>query len=157
MKSLIYDHKTQIYVNDSEGLKIDYKFNNINIKESSINVNLKDNFGKINLGTPKSTQRAMLGDNFTNWLDDFLNIMMGSKGGPFLGNLGAPVVATPALMAHIQLYQSIKDPKILSKNVYIVDNESVDTISNTSNPGISDRSNPVILKNRLLASMAMPL
>lgn len=125
MKALIYDHKTQIYVNDSEGLKIDHKFNNINIKEASINVNLKDNFGKINIGSPSSTQRAILGDNFVNWFDEFLNILMGSKGGPFLGNLLAPVVATPALMAQIQLYFSLKDPKILSKNVYIVDNDSV--------------------------------
>jgi hypothetical protein len=38
MKALLYDHKTQIYVNDSEGLKIDHKFNNINIRETSINV-----------------------------------------------------------------------------------------------------------------------
>ena len=125
MKALIYDHKTQIYVNDSEGLKIDHKFNNINIKEHSININLKDNFRKINIGSPNSTQRAILGDNFTNWLDEFLNILMGDKGGPFLGNLFAPVVATPALMAQIQLYRSLKDPKILSKNVYIVDNDSV--------------------------------
>ena len=125
MKALIYDHKTQIYVNDSEGLKIDHKFNNINIRETSINVNLKDNFGKINIGSPNSTQRAILGDNFTNWFDEFLNILMGGKGGPFLGNLLAPVVATPALMAQIQLYRSLKDPKILSKNVYIVDNDSV--------------------------------
>ena len=125
MKALIYDHKTQIYVNDVEGLKIDHKFNNINIKESSININIKDNFGKINIGSPNSTQRAILGDNFTNWLDEFLNILMGKNGGPFLGNLLSPVVATPALMAQIQLYFSLKDPKILSKNVYIVDNESV--------------------------------
>ena len=125
MKALIYDHKTQIYVNESEGLKIDHKFNNINIKEHSININLKDNFRKINIGSPNSTQRAILGDNFTNWLDEFLNILMGDKGGPFLGNLFAPVVATPALMAQIQLYRSLKDPKILSKNVYIVDNDSV--------------------------------
>jgi uncharacterized membrane protein YgcG len=125
MKALLYDHKTQIYVNDAEGLKIDHKFNNINIKEQSININLKDNFGKVNIGSPNSTQRAILGDNFVNWFDEFLNILMGSKGGPFLGNLLAPVVATPALMAQIQLYFSLKDPKILSKNVYIVDNESV--------------------------------
>jgi hypothetical protein len=125
MKALLYDHKTQIYVNDVEGLKIDHKFNNINIKEQSININLKDNFGKVNIGSPNSTQRAILGDNFVNWFDEFLNILMGSKGGPFLGNLLAPVVATPALMAQIQLYFSLKDPKILSKNVYIVDNESV--------------------------------
>lgn len=131
MKALIYDHKTQIYVNDSEGLKLDHKFNNINIKETSINVNLKDNFGKINIGSPNSTQRAILGDNFTNWFDEFLNILMGGKGGPFLGNLLAPVVATPALMSQIQLYRSLKDPKILSKNVYIVDNDSIATQERT--------------------------
>jgi len=125
MKALLFDHKTQIYVNESEGLKIDHKFNNINIRESSINLNIKDNFGKINIGSPNSTQRAILGDNFVNWFDEFLNILMGSKGGPFLGNLLSPVVATPALMAQIQLYFSLKDPKILSKNVYIVDNDSV--------------------------------
>jgi hypothetical protein len=125
MKSLHYDHKTQIYVNDSEGLKLDHKFNNINIKEQSINVNLKDNFGKVNLGSQNATQRAILGDNFTNWFDTFLNILMGAQGGSFLGNLAAPVVATPALMSHIQLYFQLKDPKLLSKNVYIVDNDNV--------------------------------
>jgi hypothetical protein len=125
MKSLMYDHKTQIYVNDSEGLKLDHKFNNVNIKEKSINVNLKDNFGKVNLGSQNATQRAILGDNFTNWFDTFLNILMGAQGGSFLGNLAAPVVATPALMSHIQLYFQLKDPKLLSKNVYIVDNDSV--------------------------------
>jgi len=125
MKSLIFDHRTQIYVNEGEGLKLDHKFNMINIKESSINVNLKDNFAKINLGTANSTQRAILGDNFLNWFDDFVQILMGSKGGPFLGNLGAPVVATPALLGSLQLYQQLKDPKFLSKNVYIVDNENV--------------------------------
>ena len=50
MKSLIFDHKTQIYVNDSEGLKIDHKYNNLNIKEKTINLNLKDNTALLNLG-----------------------------------------------------------------------------------------------------------
>ena len=125
MKSLIFDHKTQVYVNEGEGLKLDHKFNMINIRESSINLNLKDNFAKINLGTANSTQRSILGDNFLNWFDDFVQILMGSKGGPFLGNLGAPVIATPALLGSLQLYQQLKDPKFLSKNVYIVDNENV--------------------------------
>lgn len=128
MKSLVFDHKTQIYVNDTEGLKLDHKFNLINIKDQSINVNLKDNFGKINLGTANSTQRSVLGDNFLNWFDDFVKILMGDKGGPFLGNLGAPVQATPALLGSLQLYQQLKDPKFLSKNVYIVDNESVEKL-----------------------------
>ena len=125
MKSLMFDHKTQVYVNDGEGLKLDHKFNNVNIKEKSIDINLKDNFGKVNLGTANSTQRSILGDNFLNWFDDFVQILMGGQGGPFLGNLGAPVVATPALLGSLQLYQQLKDPKFLSKNVYIVDNENV--------------------------------
>lgn len=124
-KSLIFDHKTQVYVNDGEGLKLDHKFNLINIKDKSIDIALKDNFGKINLGTANSTQRTILGDNFLNWFDDFVQILMGAKGGPFLGNLGAPVIATPALLGSLQLYQQLKDPKFLSKNVYAVDNDNV--------------------------------
>jgi len=125
MKSLFFDHKTQMYVNDGEGLKIDHKFNNINIKEQSIDINLKDNLGKINIGSQNSTQRAILGDNFTNWFDEFLNILLGGSGGGFLGNLGVPTQATPALISHIQKYFSTKTSKLLSKNVYIVDNEYV--------------------------------
>ena len=33
MRTLMFDHKTQIYSNDTEGLMIDYKYNNINIKK----------------------------------------------------------------------------------------------------------------------------
>jgi hypothetical protein len=146
MKSLIFDHKTQIYVNDSEGLKLDHKFNNVNIKEQSINLNLKDNFGKINLGTSKSTQRAILGDNFTNWLDELLNIFMS---GAFLGNLSAPVIPSPELAEHIQLYQSIKDPKILSKNVYLVDNENVEKLDRISIGQIGDKWQSTIETNKI--------
>ena len=149
MKALIFDHKTQVYVNDSEGLKLDHKFNNVNIKESSIDLNLKDNFGKVNLGSANSQQRAILGDNFTNWFSDFLNILMGDKGGGFLGNLAAPVVATPALMEHIQLFNAIKDPKILSKNVYIVDNESVEKLDRIAEGQIGDSWQSTIEDNKL--------
>ena len=127
MKSLLYDHKTQVYVNDTEGLKIDHKFNNINIKEDSINLNLKDNNGWINIGTQNSNQRAILGDNFTNWFDEFLDILIGKSGGFALGNLATPVQATPGLITHIQKYFSIKTSKILSQHVKIVDNDYVDT------------------------------
>jgi hypothetical protein len=50
MKSLIFDHKTQIFVNDGEGLVIDHKMNQINITSNSIHLNLKDNNSSINLG-----------------------------------------------------------------------------------------------------------
>jgi hypothetical protein len=146
MKALIFDHKTQIYVNDSEGLKLDHKFNNINIKDQSINVNLKDNFGKVNLGTENATQRAILGDTFTNWLDELLGIFMS---GAFLGNFGANVVPTPKLIKHIQLYKAIKDPKILSKNVYIVDNEDVKKLDRIADGTLGDNWQSTIEENTL--------
>jgi hypothetical protein len=156
MKSLIFDHKTQVYVNDSEGLKLDHKFNVINIKEKTIDVNLKDNFGKINLGTANSTQRVILGDNFLNWFDDFVQILMGSKGGPFLGNLGAPVVATPALLGSLQLYQQLKDPKFLSKNVYAVDNENVAKLDRIAEGQKGDTWASTVKENDLTSSEPVP-
>lgn len=152
MKSLIFDHKTQVYVNDGEGLKLDHKFNLINIKESSINVALKDNFGKINLGCANSSQRAILGDNFLNWFDDFVNILMGGKGGPFLGNMGAPVQATPALLDSLMRYQSLKDPKFLSKNVNIVDNECVDKLDRIAEGQIGDTWQSTVVNNNLTSN-----
>jgi hypothetical protein len=156
MKSLIFDHRTQVYVNEGEGLKLDHKFNMINIKESSINVNLKDNFAKINLGTANSTQRAILGDNFLNWFDDFVQILMGSKGGPFLGNLGAPVVATPALLGSLQLYQQLKDPKFLSKNVYIVDNENVAKLDRIAEGQKGDTWQSTVKDNTMTSKEPVP-
>ena len=128
MKSLLFNHKTQIYVNESEGLKIDHKFNNINLKDKSININLKDNFGKINIGDESANQESILGTNFLEWFDDFMNILSGSKGGPFLGNLSAPVVPTPALLASIAKYKASKQPKFLSQNVFLNDNYDITSI-----------------------------
>jgi hypothetical protein len=156
MKSIIFDHKTQIYVNDGEGLKLDHKFNVINIKENSIDVNLKDNFGKINLGTANSTQRTILGDNFLNWFDDFVSILMGSKGGPFLGNLGAPVIATPALLGSLQLYQQLKDPKFLSKNVYAVDNENVAKLDRIADGQKGDTWVSTVKENEVTSKEPVP-
>lgn len=150
MKALIFDHKTQIYVNDKEGLKLDHKFNVINIREKSINLNLKDNFGKINIGTENSTQRAILGDHFLNWFDDFVNILLGGKGGPFLGNLGAPVIPTPALMGHLQLYQQLKIPKFLSKHVSITDNESVKKLERVAEGQSGDTWKSTVKENNLV-------
>lgn len=156
MKSLMFDHKTQLYVNEGEGLKLDHKFNVINIRDTSINLNLKDNFSKINLGTANSTQRSILGDNFLNWFDDFVSILMGSKGGPFLGNLGAPVVATPALLGSLQLYQQLKDPKFLSKNVYIVDNENVAKLERIAEGQIGDTWQSTVKQNDIVSKEPVP-
>lgn len=128
MRALMFDHKTQIYSNDSEGLKIDYKFNNINIKESTIDINLKDNFGTVNIGSAVSDQSAILGDNFLRWMDKFMYLLV-SPGG-FLDSLASPILPTPDMIEVYNDYVVLKPNKFLSKHVKIVDNEYV------SSPGL---------------------
>lgn len=127
MKALIFDHKTQIYVNDKDKLVIDYKMHQINIKDTGIDVNLKDNNGVLNLGSGSANQQAILGTNFLNWFDEFIDNLLGSSGGPYLGNLGSPVVPNPALIDVLLKYKSLKNPKFLSKNVNLNDNGYIDS------------------------------
>jgi len=128
MRALMFDHKTQIYSNDSEGLKLDYKYNNINITEGSINLNIKDNNGLVNIGDSTAAQQSILGNNFLDWFDEFVDNLMGAKGGPYLGNLSAPVVANPALLEVLNKYKALKNPQFLSHHVNIVDNSKVSTV-----------------------------
>ena len=131
MKSLIFDHKTQIYVNDSEGLKIDHKYNNLNIKEKTINLNLKDNTGLLNLGDETAGQQAILGNHWLDWFDQFVDNLLGMKGGPYLGNQGAVVTPNPSFIAVLQAYKQLRDPVFLSSHVKIVDNNQVTTVRTT--------------------------
>jgi hypothetical protein len=151
MKSIIFDHKTQLYVNDKEGLKFDYKFNNINIKDTEININLKDNFSKVNIGTAIASQRAILGDHFLNWFDDFVDNLLGSNAGPYLGNLGAPVVANPTFINCLLKYKALKEPKFLSHHINLVDNEDVEKLDRVCNSQIGDKWKSTVRKNDLVS------
>ena len=131
MKSLIFDHKTQIYVNDSEGLKIDHKYHNINITDNGIDLNLKDNNTNINIGDSTAGQQAILGNHWMDWFDEFVDNLLGSNAGPFLGNLGAPVIPNPALISCLLKYKSLRNPVFLSHHVNIVDNNKVSTVRTT--------------------------
>jgi hypothetical protein len=152
MKSLIFDHKTQIYVNDKEGLKLDYKYNNVNITENTIDFNLKDNNRHVNIGDATAGQQAILGNHWMDWFDEFVDNLMGNKGGPYLGNLGAPVVANPALIQVLQKYKALRDPVFLSHHVNIVDNNKVSTVKNTTrqdNPQVGDAWTSTVKDNTL--------
>lgn len=152
MKSLIFDHKTQIYVNDDEGLKIDHKYNNINITENSVDINLKDNNRNVNIGDSTAAQQAILGNNWMDWFDEFVNNLMGQMGGPFLGNFGAPVVPNPAFISVLQKYKALRDPKFLSHHVNIVDNSKITTVKNTDRedePQVGDVWNSTVRDNEL--------
>lgn len=152
MKSLLFDHKTQIYVNDKEGLKLDHKYNNVNITENTIDFNLKDNNRHVNIGDATATQQAILGNHWMNWFDEFVDNLMGNMGGPYLGNMGAPVVANPALIQVLQKYKQLRDPVFLSHHVNIVDNNKVSTVRNTKredNPQLGDSWNSTKQENNL--------
>lgn len=126
MKSLIFDHKTQIYVNESEGLKIDHKYNNVNITDSGVNVNLKDNNNSLNLGDSTADQQVILGNHFIEWMDKFLKSLQ--SGGLF--NASGPAMANPSLLKLILEFQSLKDLKFLSHHVNVVDNNKITTVNN---------------------------
>jgi hypothetical protein len=128
MRSVIFDHKTQIYVNDGEGLKIDHKFNNINIKDGGINLNLKDNSRVLNLGDSTANQQAILGNHFLDWFDTFIDALTSNTA--FLGNAGAPVLTNPSLVRILAQYKSQKASTFLSHHVNIVDNNQSSTVKN---------------------------
>ena len=127
MKSIIFDHKTQIYVNESEGLMIDHKYNNINVTDNGVDINLKDNNVSLNLGDATAEQQAILGNHFLDWLDEFLKALQ--AGG--LMNGGGPALPNPSLLKLITEFQSFKDLKFLSHHVNIVDNDKVTTVKDT--------------------------
>jgi len=127
MRALMFDHKTQIYSNDSEGLVVDHKYNKINIKEEGINLELKDNFSKANIGSKTANQQAILGNHFLDWMEEFLIILQSVNGPAFLDSNGAPIVPSPEIYRSILKFISLKNPKFLSHHVNLVDNNSVDT------------------------------
>jgi hypothetical protein len=123
MKSLMFDHRTQIYVNEGEGLKIDHKYNNINIKENSINLNLKDNNRSLNLGDETANQQVILGNNFFLWFDEFVTALMT----PFASThiLGIP---NPEFIKICMKYQALKTTTFLSHHVNCVNNNFITTV-----------------------------
>lgn len=152
MKSLLFDHKTQVYVNDKEGLKLDYKYNNVNITENTIDFNLKDNNRHVNIGDATAGQQAILGNHWMDWFDEFVDNLMGNNGGPYLGNLGAPVITNPAMIQVLMKYKAKRDPVFLSHHVNIVDNNKVSTVRNThreDNSQLGDAWNSTKVENNL--------
>lgn len=117
--ALLFDHRTQIYSDDSE-LRMDYMYNNIKIKENEINIHLKDNKQELHLGHDYANQSAVLGDHWMKWFDEFMSTLLQPQS--LLGNLGAPILK-PQLDQVILKYQALRKT-FLSQHVKIVDNGS---------------------------------
>lgn len=118
--ALFFDNNTQIYADEID-LTIDYLFNKITISDKNINLELKDNGGKVTLGTVEANQQALLSNNWFKWFDKFINAL--TKPSSLIGNNGLPILK-PEIDQLLIEYKSVKDT-FLSKNVFIVDNKKI--------------------------------
>lgn len=124
MKSVMFDHSTQIYRNGSEGLKIDHEYTNINLdKWGNILFNLRDNKSVMTLGSKDADEEAVLGTTFFNWFDELLNVLSGVEGGPYLAG-GVPVIPNVNLSKTILKYRALR-PRFLSNHVKISKNRQI--------------------------------
>jgi len=118
--SLCYNHNTQIFVDNQKGLNIIHKFNGINITSDSIAANLKDNQSTLYLGDDKAAQELMLGTNWMEWMDTFMNAIPNA----FIGNNGALVVPTPQMISVMNQF-FLKRQTFLSQHIYAIDNNRI--------------------------------
>lgn len=123
--AIYFDAKHQYYHEDDIGIMFDYMKSNINMRENGdIRINLKDNLAKLFLGTEDASQQAMLGNHFIDWMDELVQVLLGAFGGPYLGNMGAPVLPHPKTIEVLNKYLAIKQT-FLSDHVMIVDDQKV--------------------------------
>lgn len=118
--SLFFDNNTQIYA-DEVDLTIDYLFNKITISDKNINLELKDNSGKITIGTVEADQPALLTKNWFKWFDKLVDALV--KPSALIGNSGAPVLK-PEVDQLLTEYRLLKDT-FLSSNVFMNDNNKI--------------------------------
>lgn len=130
--SLLFDEKTQIYVKGQE-LTIDMLLNKItitNTNKNAINIELKDNKQILNLGTRDSTQDAVLGTNFFEWMDKFIDEL--SNPTCLIGNVGGwPTPILRPFLDMLCMEYKMKRPTFVSNNVKIVDNGKVNILKRT--------------------------
>jgi len=124
--ALTFDERTQIFSNDEE-LTVDYKYNKITISDDDINFELKDNNQKVNIGTKKATQQAMLGNHWMDWFDTFIRAWQNEVG--MLGN-GIIIIPPLPILKPMVAYKVcvdywLKRETFLSDHVYITDDRKI--------------------------------
>lgn len=118
--AILYNHNTQIFVENEKGLNIIHKFNGINIRSDFMALNLKDNQSSLFLGDDKATQELMLGTNYMQWMDTLIQTLAN----PYIGNAGAPVIPNPAMINVINQYFALRQT-FLSQHIYAIDNNQI--------------------------------
>lgn len=147
INSVMFDHKSQLYSTDSEGLIMDYKMTKINVNDNDIKLTLKDNYGTITLGTEKADQKIILGNNFTEWFGRFLDCFM--KASAQMTSMGMPCFPTAELVSLITEYKEKLNSKFLSNNVFANDNNKIEKVERPANGQIGDEWTSTVEQNNL--------
>ena len=122
MRAVLFDHATQIYRNESDGLKIDHEYTNINLDPNgNIQLNLRDSNSVISLGSVDAEENAVLGKTFMEWMDKLVDKLMGT---PYYDSLGAPVTPSPDIVTTFSEYKSKRDD-FISDHVKIAKNGNI--------------------------------
>ena len=117
-----FDSDLQHYYEPHKGLIYDYKKSYILISdESDISICLKDNTSSMYIGSEDASQAMMLGDNWMNWMDTLIKTLQTVS---FIGNLGAPVVPSPGMIAVIEQYNILRS-SFLSKHIFVANNNNI--------------------------------
>jgi len=124
--ALLLDHRTQIFADDTN-LTLDYQYNKITIDNENINLELKDAQQKLNIGCATSTQQAVLGTRYFEWMDKFMNELL--KPSSLIGNQGSAVLK-PTIEQLIFEYKQLRKD-FVSDYVNIVDNRKIKKLSRT--------------------------
>lgn len=131
--AVVFDHKTKVYSDDTN-LTMDYLYNKITIDNDNINLELKDNNRKVNIGTKDATQQAVLGNHFFDWFDKFMDKLV--QPSSLMGNMGAPILK-PEIDGLIVEYKTLRET-FVSDHVYIVDDKKVSKLETEYNSPIMD-------------------
>jgi hypothetical protein len=108
MRALMFNHSTQIYRNDSEGLKMDHELTNINLdRHGNILLNLRDSESVVKLGSEDAEDGVMIADPFLNWMDTFIETMVSNTA--LLDGKGNPIQMAPPLARILQDYRELRE------------------------------------------------
>ena len=118
--AMVFDDQTQMYI-DSTTFTLDFLFNKLTMTNSNINLELKDNKGKVMIGTTKADQPALMSIHWFDWFDKLVDELI--KPSSLIDGSGS-VILKPNVDAILTEYKLIRDT-FLSKNVYVVDNNKV--------------------------------
>lgn len=122
-KAVLFNSATQIWSDRKMGLVMDYNMSQINIdKDRNIHLELQAPDTKLNLVHRDADQNLINGPNFMEWMDEFIQHLMGSRLGPYIGNLGAPVLANPAFLQVCNKYFALRNSKFLNWYAFVRDN-----------------------------------